>query len=37
MMEYRGYIGKVEVDGEEFYGMVVNLHRVTMWTSAARR
>lgn len=27
MMEYRGYIGKVEVDGDEFYGMVVNLHR----------
>lgn len=27
MMEYRGYIGKVEVDGDEFYGTVVNLHR----------
>ena len=27
MMEYRGYIGKVEVDGNEFYGTVVNLHR----------
>lgn len=27
MMEYRGYIGKVEGDGDEFYGTVVNLHR----------
>ena len=27
MMEYRGYLGKVDVDGEELYGTVVNLHR----------
>lgn len=27
MMEYKGYLGKVEVDDDEFYGIVVNLHR----------
>ena len=27
MMEYKGYLGKVDVDGDEFYGTVVNLHR----------
>ena len=26
-MEYKGYLGKVDVDGDEFYGTVVNLHR----------
>jgi len=26
-MEYRGYLGKVDTDGEELYGTVVNLHR----------
>ena len=27
MMEYKGYLGKVEVEDDEFYGVVVNLHR----------
>lgn len=27
MMEYKGYLGKVDIDGEELYGTVVNLHR----------
>ena len=27
MMEYKGYLGKVAVDGDELYGTVVNLHR----------
>ena len=27
MMRYKGYLGKVDVDGDEFYGTVVNLHR----------
>ena len=27
MMEYKSYLGKVDVDGDEFYGTVVNLHR----------
>ncbi len=27
MMEYKGYLGKVDVDGNEFHGTVVNLHR----------
>ena len=27
MMEYRGYLGKVDVDGDQLYGTVVNLHR----------
>ena len=27
MMEYKGYLGKVDIDGEELYGKVVNLHR----------
>ena len=26
-MEYKGYLGKVDVDGEELNGTVVNLHR----------
>ena len=26
-MEHRGYRGKVEVEDDEFYGVVVNLHR----------
>ena len=27
MMEYKGYLGKVEVEDDDFYGVVVNLHR----------
>ena len=27
MMEYKGYLGKVDIDGEELCGTVVNLHR----------
>ena len=27
MMEYKGYLGKVDIDGDELYGTVVNLHR----------
>ena len=27
MIEYKGYLGKVDIDGEELYGTVVNLHR----------
>lgn len=27
MMRYKGYLGKVDVDGDEFYGTVVNLYR----------
>ena len=27
MMEYKGYLGKVDIDGEDLYGTVVNLHR----------
>ena len=27
MMEFKGYLGKVDIDGEELYGTVVNLHR----------
>jgi len=27
MMEYKGYLGKVDVDGDQLYGTVVNLHR----------
>ena len=27
MMEYKGYLGKIDIDGEELYGTVVNLHR----------
>ena len=27
MMEYKGYLGKVDIDGEELYGTIVNLHR----------
>ncbi len=26
-MEFKGYLGKVDIDGEELYGTVVNLHR----------
>jgi predicted HicB family RNase H-like nuclease len=26
-MEYKGYLGKVEVEDDDFYGVVVNLHR----------
>ncbi len=26
-MAYKGYMGEVEVEGDEFYGVVVNLHR----------
>ena len=26
-MEYKGYLGKVDVDGDHLYGTVVNLHR----------
>ncbi len=26
-MEYKGYLGKVEVEDDELYGVVVNLHR----------
>ena len=26
-MEYKGYLAKVDVEGYEFYGTVVNLHR----------
>ena len=26
-MQYKGYLGKVEVEDDEFYGVVVNLHR----------
>ena len=26
-MEYKGYLSKVAVDGDELYGTVVNLHR----------
>ena len=27
MMKYKGYVGKVDIDGEELYGTVINLHR----------
>ena len=27
MMEYKGDLGKVEIEDDEFYGVVVNLHR----------
>lgn len=27
MMEYKGYLGRVDVDGDQLYGTVVNLHR----------
>ena len=27
MMEYKGYLAKIDIDGEELYGTVVNLHR----------
>ena len=27
MLEHRGYRGRVEVEDDEFYGVVVNLHR----------
>ena len=27
MMKYKGYVGEIDVDGNEFYGTVVNLHR----------
>ena len=26
-MEYKGYLAKVDVEDDEFYGTVVNLHR----------
>ena len=42
MVEYRGYLGKVDIDGEERYGTVINLHRDHVdfrgrTTDAARR
>ena len=27
MMEYKGYLGKVDIDGDQLYGTIVNLHR----------
>ena len=27
VIEYKGYLGTMGIDGEELYGMVVNLHR----------